>query len=111
MVRPILMPMLFRNSFIVFIGVLFVPSKEGVYADRFRPRFKLLPICIGLVIPQQVNAVGVVDFAQLNAGGIGLGKLIESLEFGLCWEAIFSEGSHYVSRVSDASWSFVSLVV
>ncbi len=94
MVRPMLMPMELRNSFIVFFGVLFVPAKEGMYAYGFRPRFKLLPICIGLVIPQQVHAVGVVDVAQLNAGGIGLGKLIESLEFGLGWESVFAEGSH-----------------
>jgi hypothetical protein len=40
-----------------------------------------------------------------------LGKLIESLKFGLGWEGVFAEGSHYVSRVMLASWSFDSLVV
>ena len=111
MVRPMLMPMELRKSFIIVVCVSFVPAKEGVYADRFRPNLKLLPIGCGFVCPQQVHAVGAIDYAQLNAGGIGLGKREESLIFGLGWEGVFAEGSHYVSRVRFASWSFVSLVV
>ena len=95
---------------VVVLGVLLIPSEEGVNSAGFGPSFVLLGLFGSVALPKDVIADKAIQDSEVNGSGRACAESQHLVSVALLGKDIFAEGSHY-NVVSDWSSAFVSLVV